>query len=181
MHANAPSHRAIPRRAFTLVEILTVLVILGIVSAAIVPQIGSRDDQKAVAASRVLVADLLYAQNRAIARQRTTYVQFDAAADTYRILDVVAPATYVKNPVDGSDYQATLGNVATNRLRPAQIHTAAFDGQSILAFDAMGMPYSYNNGTGALIALSSGSIAIRSNAHQVTVTVAPFSGEIRVQ
>ena len=35
--------------AFTLVEILTVVVILGIASAIIVPQISTRDDLKAAA------------------------------------------------------------------------------------------------------------------------------------
>src|SRR5215475_9916349 len=54
------------RRGFTLVEILAVVVILGIASAIIIPQIGSRDDMKAAAAARVLIADLIYAQNLAI-------------------------------------------------------------------------------------------------------------------
>ena len=46
------------RRGFTLVEILTVVLILGIASAIIAPQIGSRGDLKVRAAARVLVSDL---------------------------------------------------------------------------------------------------------------------------
>src|SRR5688572_5754245 len=68
-----------PRRArargFTLIEILTVIVILGIASAVIAPQIGSRDDIKAKAGARVVIADLLYAQNMAIAKQAYYYVR----------------------------------------------------------------------------------------------------------
>src|SRR5947207_2842939 len=51
------------RRAFTLVEILAVVVIIGIASAIIIPQIGTRDDMRNTAAVRIIVADLIYAAN----------------------------------------------------------------------------------------------------------------------
>ena len=55
------------RRGFTLVEILCVVVILGIASAIIIPQLGTHDDMKVAAAARTVMADLIYAQNTAIA------------------------------------------------------------------------------------------------------------------
>ena len=58
---------------FTLVEILMVVVILGIAAACVVPQLSSRDDLKTAAAARVVMADLIYAQNRAIAVQQTVH------------------------------------------------------------------------------------------------------------
>src|SRR5688572_14008047 len=91
-----------PRLAFTLIEILGVVVILGIISAVILPQLGSRDDQKVSAASRVLMADLTYVQNRAITKQKTHYVLFDATNNFYRVLESMSPVTMIKNPVDGS-------------------------------------------------------------------------------
>ena len=51
---------------FTLVEILVVVIILGIAGAIIVPSIGTRNDLKAAAAARVIMADLIYTQNLAI-------------------------------------------------------------------------------------------------------------------
>src|SRR5215212_8481809 len=75
------------RRAFTLIEILTVVLILGIASAIIAPQIGSRNDVKVRAAARVVVADLMYAQNMAIAQQKWMYVKFDDAAEKYQLMD----------------------------------------------------------------------------------------------
>ena len=168
-------------RGFTLVEILGVVMILGIISAILIPQISSRDDQKAASAARVVMADLLYAQNRAITVQKAHYVQFDAAAGTYQVLEGMSPAAVIKNPVNGGTYQVKFGAGSPNGLTQMSLQSATFDGQATLAFDPMGVPYSYNASTGALSALNAGSVVIKSGAYQVTVSVAPFSGELRVQ
>src|SRR6476661_4283988 len=76
------------RRGFTLVEILAVLVIIGIASAIVIPQLATRDDLRAAAAARILVADLIYAQNMAISQQRPIYVRFDKANNKYSLLSV---------------------------------------------------------------------------------------------
>lgn len=174
--ATRPTHG---RRGFTLIEILAVVVILGIASAIIVPQISSRDDQKAASAARVVVADLLYAQNRAIATQKTHYVVFDTAGQTYRIYDTMSPATMIKHPVSGANYQTQFGSTSTSGLAQMQLYSANLDGQTGLAFDAMGIPYSYNSTTG-VTALNSGNIVVKSGSYQLTVTVSPFSGELTV-
>src|SRR5690242_16864757 len=78
---------------FTLVEILVVVVILGIAAAVIVPNMGTRSDLKAAAAARMIMADLIYAQNRAISTQTKHYVTFDTSASpqTYRIVTSMTP------------------------------------------------------------------------------------------
>src|SRR5687768_3580673 len=78
--------RSCSRRGFTLVEILAVIVILGIASAIIIPQIGTRDDMRARAAARNLVADLIYAQNLAISSGKVVYVRFDVANNKYSLI-----------------------------------------------------------------------------------------------
>src|SRR5258706_16435798 len=71
--------------AFTLVEILVVVIILGIAGAIIVPSIGSRNDLKAAAAARGIMADLIYTQNLAITSQGNRYVKFDVVNQQYSV------------------------------------------------------------------------------------------------
>jgi len=166
---------------FTLIEILVVVVILGIVSAIIVPQIGSSNDLRTSSAARALMADLIYAQNLAVTRQQTVYVKFDAAAETYKILTAVAPSeTVVTHPVLLSPYLVSLGaNGPTAQLRNVVIDTASFDGESILAFDEMGVPYAVT-AAGASSSMTAGAITLKCGDHALTVTLEPFTGELKV-
>ena len=74
------------RGGFTLIEILVVVIILGIASAVIIPQLGSRDDINAAAAARLVMADIIYAQNSAIVQQKKFYVDF-RTPNQYAIYD----------------------------------------------------------------------------------------------
>ena len=171
-----PASSSVPR-GFTLIEILCVVVIIGIASAIIVPQISTRDDLRCAAAARALMADLLYAQNRSIALQKMHYVQFNTATGTYQVLDAVNPNNVITHPVNGTPYTVTIGNGPLARV---VINSAAFDTQSTIGFDAMGIPYSVDS-TGARTAMNAGSVVFKAGVCQMTVTVKPYSGEITVQ
>lgn len=169
------------RSGFTLIEVLAVVVILGLISAVIVPQIATRDDQRAAAAARTVMSDLLYVQNRAVSQQKVHYVQFSTAGQTYKVLDIYSPARTIKNPVDGSTFLVTFGNSSTSGLKDMQLQSASFDGASTLAFDALGVPQSVNVSTGALTPLVNGSVIVKSGSFKLTVMISPFSGELTVQ
>ncbi|HMB95133.1 MAG TPA: type II secretion system protein [Tepidisphaeraceae bacterium] len=170
-----------PRRGFTLIEILCVVVILGIASAIIIPQIGSRDDLMAGAAARVLMSDLMYAQNRAIAMQKKHFVQFVGQQYTLMARDTDVSALYtITQPITKNPYSVTFGT-ANSSLARASLGTPSFT-TGIVAFDEMGSPYSYNAGTNVLTPMTSaGTITVTSGTKTLTISIEPYTGEATVQ
>src|SRR4051812_26731134 len=120
------------RTGFTLVEILAVLVIIGIASAIVVPNLGTRDDLRAAAAARVIVADLIYAQNMAISGQKTIYVKFDTAGNSYKLLSSAGTTDVVMtHPMTLQNYQQTFGS-SSKGLESVALSTVDFDGVDTL-------------------------------------------------
>lgn len=176
----SPRHRvpASPaRRGFTLIEILCVVVIVGLAAGIIIPQIATRDDLRCASAARELMCDLLYAQNRSIALGKMHYVQFSTATNTWQVLDAVTPNHTITNPISQQTYSVTVG---TGAMANVSIKTASFDGNPTVAFDSMGIPYTWD-ATNGPVALASGSVVFKAGTNQKTVTVSPYSGQIKVQ
>ena len=165
------------RRAFTLIEILCVVVIVGLAAGIIIPQIATRDDLRCASAARQLMGDLLYAQSRSIALGKMHYVQFNKATGVYQVLDNMSPANVITNPLSQQAYTITVG---TGPLANVTINTASFDGNPTVAFDAMGVPYTWD-ATNGPVALTAGSVVFKAGKNQKTVTVSPYSGQIKVQ
>lgn len=167
------------RNAFTLVEILAVLVIMGVAAAMVIPRIGNRDDLKTASAARVVMANLIFAQNRAISLQKTQYVKFDVANKTFSVIDTPAPLAYVTDPVTLANAGGTFGNAGSNGLVGVTLTSANFDGQTTIAFDELGTPHAYNFATGATTAMvNTGTIVLRAGTTTLTISVEPYSGEI---
>lgn len=169
------------KRGFTLVEILMVVVILGIAAACVVPQLSGRDDIKASAAARVVMADLIYAQNRAISTQQTHYVAFDPTNQNYAVLTGWTPQAFVTHPINQTNYVTKFSTAATNSMRQITLTSADFDGKAGLAFDALGAPYSVaTDGTTAPL-VAQGKVKVTAGTYSLTVTIEPYTGEINVQ
>ncbi len=191
-HRQAVVHpvRQARRSGFTLVEILTVVLILGIASAIIAPQIGSRSDIKARAAARVLIADLLYAQNLAIAQQKLIYVKFDDAAENYRLLAAPAGAgSNIVHPITKeSQFVMQLGPASNSRLADVKIKSAVFNGvdpnfrpEFTLAFDELGQPLVYCYDDLVTNEMLDGVVVLECGPHTISVIIERYTGEIKVQ
>lgn len=176
------------RGGFTLIEILAVVVILGIASAIVIPQIGSNGDLKATAGARIVMADLIYAQNRAIATQTWNYLKFDVAGNSYSVLDRVPMGggdRIITHPVNQGPYTAQF---AAGQLANISIQSAVFNGvdaafrpEHTVAFDELGTPWVYCYHTNQVNEMLDGTIVLRSGQFTVTVTIERYTGEIRVQ
>jgi prepilin-type N-terminal cleavage/methylation domain-containing protein len=179
------------RRGFTLVEILAVLVIIGIASAIVVPNLSNRDDLRAASAARIVVADLIYAQNMAISAQKPIYVKFDVTNNSYELLSTASSDgdVLMKHPMTQRDYQETFGSDSNNGLSTVSITSATFDGidsvnytgEFTIAFDEMGAPYAFSYTQNDKSDLKDGTIVLTSGSFSTTITISPYTGEIQVQ
>ena len=177
------------RGGFTLVEILAVLVIIGIASAIVLPALGTQDDRRAAAASRIVIADLIYAQNMAISRQQKIYVRFDTAGNSYKLLSVASSGgdTLLKHPMTQLDFIQAFGS-SMKGLEKVKIDSVEFDGvapsinnEFTIAFDELGAPHAFCYDVNDTSDLKSGQIVIKAGSFTNTITIQPYTGEISVQ
>lgn len=122
------------RRAYTLVEMLIVIVILGIAAALVVPQMGSTDVLKAEGAVRMIVADISIVQSDAIAMQRRRAIVFNPAS----------PSNYFITAVSGNTINIDIDTLDTRELPLATFGNAVITGTNManntLVFDELGSP-----------------------------------------
>jgi len=171
-HMNPPCRR--PRRpmrhGYTLVEVLIVIVIIGLAGAIVVPQMMTGTSLTIQAAARQVIADLMYAQNEAVAMQDTRTVVFEADQNRYHMVDGQGDLVFV-NWKGGS---AHTGNYVVNigqdhRFSGVKIDAVSFAGQQQISFDDLGTP-----SQGGTIDLTHGETRYR-------ITVAAFTGRITVE
>jgi prepilin-type N-terminal cleavage/methylation domain-containing protein len=163
---------------FTLIEILMVVVILGIASAMIIPQLGTRDDLKAAAAARTMMADLAYAQNRAVAQQKKHYVRF--YGQNYSVCDSTAltPIDHPLKPaLNGGKY---IQSFNTGQFAQVSLGTVNFGGQATIGFNDLGEPFAFDGITETPLT-ATGTIIVQSGAFTLTIQVEPFTGDTSVQ
>ena len=173
------------RSAFTLVEVMTVMVILGVAAACIVPQIGTRDDLNA-AAARAVTADLLYAHNRAISTQKMHFVEFSGNGYTILARDSdTSPLYTITNPTTENSYIVTFGS-SSPTFPDVNIASVSFDNSPSMTiqFDSLGAPWVYNLQRGTSTPLvNNGLITLATPSAGLTATVLidPATGEATAQ
>lgn len=163
-HAGAERHGG-----FTLVEVLMVVAIIGIAGVVVVPQMLRTGSLTIQAAGRVVIADLLYAQNEAIARQAPRRVIFNPESNSYRLADSQDQTLAVAWREGGSTTQNYAVNFATDpRFAGVRLGDVAFSGSQTIEFDVLGSPNS-----GGAIDLVTGDTRYR-------ISVAPITGRVTI-
>ena len=164
----------------TLVEILMVVLIIGIASTVAITMLGSSGDLQVRAAARALVADLLYAQTRAISMQQPCKVVFDTTHQSYELQDaaghvIADPAHPAPAGADPNDYNYQVFLGAGSRYSKVNLSQVNFNGTSTVWFDDMGAPYGGDNNP-----LTSGTAQLTADALQIQVHVEPVTGRINL-
>ena len=143
------------RRAFTLIELLITIAVLGVATILVIPSMTTTGVLRVQAATRQIVADITFAQADAMAYQTRRALWFrrvptsDSAPFTYAMgngytlaevngatLDLTTDAMFLPEKLD-TPYARDFNE---NRYGGALILNANFDGDDMLIFDELGGP-----------------------------------------
>lgn len=169
-----------PPRGFTLLELLCVIVVLGLAGAMIIPAMGETGILRVQGAVRMVVSDITFIQSDAVAFQERRAMVVDVANNSYALVAVPGETVDVENNIlydptkpDGR-YRVNLTDA---RFGDSRMTAAAFDGDSVLMFDALGGPVvdAGSNAAGA-----GGTITITGMRQTFRVQVEAFTGRVRV-
>lgn len=120
--------------AFTLAELIVVIVILAIAAAIVVPQLGDTKKFQAMSAARVLSGDLEYARDMAITSQSPVTATF-VLPGSYTLSNASGPLIH---PMTKQAY--TVSFPALDGFDQVSIVSASFGGAAAVTFDVTGAP-----------------------------------------
>ncbi len=176
-------------RAFTLLELIVVIAILGVASMLLIPSMDSVGSMRVQTAIRTIVSDITFAQADAIAFQQRRQVVFEPASSSYRLVQVVGPRT---NPAFTTMYSAThpsgqyVVQLSAGDFHGARITRAAFNGNDsnhTLTFDELGTPVldatSDQPGTGGVIVIEAPGAGGQRQVY--TIRIDAFTGRVSVR
>lgn len=178
--ANLPRHPAermgVGRTAFTLVELIAVIIITAILAGVALPAVWSIGDSRNAGAARAIAQHLSFARERALNTGNRSWAVFDVAGESYQLLAEpdggtgLADAQPLPDPATGRQLGLTLN---TGEFAGVEIASASFDGAAVLGFDWLGSPL---DETGNPLA-ADGAVVLASG---LTIEVRALTGDIRV-
>ena len=163
---------------------MVVVVILGIVAAAVMPDFTSTNDIKLDNAANEIALALRFAQSEAIKTKIPHGIDIDTTNDRLRVyrLPATAPVYDVYHPVDKKLYDlqlktdATIGDVD---VLSASFVFGTYTSSTTLEFSADGVPKYTSAGADAM--LTSGAITLGLQGQQREIRIAPMTGRVTIQ
>jgi type II secretory pathway pseudopilin PulG len=160
-------------RAYTLVEVLVLVVILGIAGALVIPSFGSTDALRIQGAVRTIVSDITIAQSDAVAMQASRGILFtpDETNSRYVLADVVAGDLDTEGPF------AETRSLGGERYGFARIESTTLN-DDMLIFDAMGGPI---EAPGSDVPAAAGAIILAGAGQRFQINIDAYTGRVTVQ
>jgi prepilin-type N-terminal cleavage/methylation domain-containing protein len=165
-------NNSLSRAAFTIVEILIVLLVLAIGAAIVIPNIGSANDSQAIAAAAILQADLEVARSMAMATQAPYSVVFSSDRQSYKVVANYGGGAYdsttaIGHPVNkNKPYEVRLSGL--NGMSRVTVAGVSFGGQPYVTFLSLGQP------------TAGGSVIMTVGQITMTVSVETLTGIVSV-
>jgi prepilin-type N-terminal cleavage/methylation domain-containing protein len=175
------SPRPSAARAYTLIEVLVVVTVLGIAAAVLVPSMGQTGVLRVQSAVRTVISDISFAQSDALAYQVRRAIVFDIDANAYTIYEVKGDAPFPEEDVlidrtrEGGRARVGLNDP---RFAGATITDVSFDGGSILTFDEIGGPVETPTGDTPSVG---GYVEISGSGSVFRVNVEAYTGRVSVE
>lgn len=168
------------RGAYTLVEVLVVVTIMGIAGALVIPSIDQAGVLRSQAAVRTIVSDIAFAQSDAVAMQEQRAIVFNIESNRYTICrargsSVDPEVDFIVDPYNQRTgrYEVTLTQEAFGNVR---MTGAEFDQtDAVLIFDEFGAPVV---SVGSNTPSAGGTITLRDDYFDFTITLESFTGRV---
>jgi len=152
--------------AFTLAEVLVVVTIISIAAAVVVPRLLHAGTFSVQAAGRCVIADIIFAQNDAVAHQKTRKIIFDTANNAYRLTDE-NDETLAAGWIGGGAYVISFAN--DPRFNGVTLANVDFGGSTTIEFDDLGAP------------VIGGVLDVVGTETQYRITVAALTGRVTIE
>jgi len=162
-------------KAFTLIEIIMVIVILGILTALAAPRFEDFYSVKIRNAAKKIASDIRYVQQYAVANHTDYKITFSVAGNQYDC-QKVSDSSYIKDPFTNNDF---IVDFDTEPLfKPVKISNVSVNlVGGVLCFNWQGVPQS-PSGTNLS---SAGTVQLTYQGRTVTISVEPQTGLVTIQ
>lgn len=181
-------HRRTVTCAYTLIELLIVIAVLGVAGALLIPHLAYKDSLASQAAVRLLISDLSFAQSDAMANQEFRRVYFYPDGTGYCIFRVTEAnfddpfdpdtADYIDDPLGVvGDFGGYIVDFSThNRFDNVSLNSVSIDGGNLyVTYDALGGTVMTGNAPG-----TGGQIRVQADENTYQIDIAPFVGKLTV-
>lgn len=148
--------------AFTLVEVLVVVLILAIAAAVVIPQAVDASDVQSLSAARTLACDIEYARDLAITLAEPITVKFERANNTYRLRNASSDLIH---PISRKAFVVNFS--AQSGMSKVKLLSDTFTNDQV-TFNETGSPD------------GSGSVTIQAGPASYRIDVAPATGKVNV-